>query len=65
MLNKLKKFNNIILLTAMIAFACVLIFNIISWDKHVWISTCYILLRITAIIILSYIFDSILNRKIT
>lgn len=33
MLNKLKKFNNIILLTAMIAFVCVLIFNIISWGQ--------------------------------
>lgn len=60
--NILHKFNNIILLTSMIAFACILIFNVVSWDLHTWLSTCYILLRIVVIIIITYSLDVYFNK---
>lgn len=61
--NILNKFNSIILLTAMISFSCVLIFNIVSWDLHTWLSTCYILLRIGVIIIITYMIEQYFKRK--
>lgn len=60
--NILHKFNNIILLTSMIAFACILIFNVISWDLHTWLSTCYILLRIVVIIVITYLLEVYFNK---
>lgn len=61
--NILHKFNNIILLTSMIAFACILIFNVVSWDIKIWISTCYTLLRILIIIAITYLIDIGFNRQ--
>lgn len=61
--NILNRFNSIILSTSMIAFACVLVFNVISWDIHTWLSTCYILLRVLIIIAITYPIDRYFNSQ--